>query len=1054
MTHDVIDGNLLFGVLALQADFIDATRFAEACSAWAARKDTPLASLLVERGWMTLRDREAVEYLLQRKLAKHTGDVQASLAAAAGPDVQQILASLDDAEIQQSLAGLAPRGGQQSSTTLAYEPVGRQRYAMKRMHARGGIGQVWLAHDGDLGRDVALKELRPDRTDQPATRARFVEEAKITGQLEHPGIVPVYELVRPTDGGEPFYTMRFVAGRTLTQAIKSYHQKRVSGEAGPLELRQLLEDFVGVCNAVAYAHARGVLHRDLKGQNVVLGDFGEVMVLDWGLAKRLRQTEGPGQAAAVDAGTDRSETLQGQVLGTPAYMPPEQAAGRHDQLTRQSDVYSLGAILYEILTGQPPFTGKDTEELLDKAIHEAPLRPRAQVPGVPAALEAVCLKALAKQPQQRYATAAALADDVRHWQADEPVTAYAEPLLTRLARWSRRHRPLMAAAAALLIATVAALSIGNYLLGRANAQIENEREVAATQRDLAQANFRRARQAVDDYFTKVSQNKLLQSPLPGLQPLRKELLQLALVYYEAFVNEHQDDPDLRKDLGAAYLRLGLISAEIESVEKALDLDEKGLHLLQQLAKANRDDVGAQRRLGNGHNQLGDHLMRTGRDSEALANMEKAVAIQHDLLTADPADRVAAFDLAGALNTVGVFRSNRLHADEALESFKKAALILEKLNLGPEEHERLRTLSLVYTNTGIVWVHHKGPSANAMPALKKALAIQDELAERGLADPENQRILSQIYYNLALVYGYNGPEADARHYFGKMISLGEKVARENPTVASYQAALAEAYRIVGRYHRRKHSPKEALEALQAAVTIMDKLVQIHPSNTEYGKTLALVHNSMAVLYSETGRPALGTQSCRQAIAVIGPLARDNPKNSIFLYYEGLFHGNLGSALRRQGEPVEAAREFEKVRKCLGQLIQDNPNYGNAFDDFAYFSTCLAEVEMTLGKEAEARAALREAQEHLVKVRDRSAYVTWREGCLHAQLGRLVGFGRAALTPEQQKERNEHLEKAVLLLREAIAGGYDEPQEVNTDHTLDPLRDRPDFKELVVAVNAKR
>jgi tetratricopeptide (TPR) repeat protein len=274
------------------------------------------------------------------------------------------------------------------------------------------------------------------------------------------------------------------------------------------------------------------------------------------------------------------------------------------------------------------------------------------------------------------------------------------------------------------------------------------------------------------------------------------------------------------------------------------------------------------------------------------------------------------------------------------------------------------------------------------------------------------------------------------------------------VSGYQAALAESYRIVGRYHRRKHNPKEALEALQAAVAIMDKLVQGHPSNTEYGKTLALAHNSMAALYTETGQPTLARQSCQQALAIIGPLARDNPKNSIFLYYEGIFHGNIGLGHREQNQHAEAARAFEESRKSLAKLLKVSPDYGNAFDEFAYWSTCLAEVELILGKEAEARVTLREAQEQMAKVHARNYFVNWRDGCLHAQLGRLVGFGKAALTPEQQEERNGHLEKAVFLLRNAIAGGYDEPQELNTDHTLDPLRDRPDFKELVAEVKAKR
>src|SRR5262249_12345947 len=237
--------------------------------------------------------------------------------------------------------------------TIIYQPRARDRYALTTLHAQGGIGQVWRAQDGDIGREVALKELRPERADDQTIAARFLEEAKITGQLEHPGIVPVYELNRGGPERRPFYTMRFVRGRTLSQAVRAHHQKSKDRQVDVLGLRELLGAFVGVCNALAYAHSRGVIHRDLKGQNVVLGDFGEVMVLDWGLAKSMGQSACTRYQCgepltlppvAVDKEASRDETIQGDVLGTPAYMSPEQAEGRQDQIDFKSDVYGLGAI--------------------------------------------------------------------------------------------------------------------------------------------------------------------------------------------------------------------------------------------------------------------------------------------------------------------------------------------------------------------------------------------------------------------------------------------------------------------------------------------------------------------------------------------------------------------------------------------------------------------------------------------------------------------------------------------------------------------------------------
>jgi tetratricopeptide (TPR) repeat protein/tRNA A-37 threonylcarbamoyl transferase component Bud32 len=481
------DRNLLFGVLALQADLIDADRFAEVCSAWAAKKSIPLAELLRERGWITADEQSHVEFLLERKLRKHQGDAHASLAAAADQRVRSLIAAADDVDIRRSIVEPAPYAGPTLVATLAYERETRDRYTLSRVHAQGGLGQVWLAVDGDLNRSVALKELRPERVNDPALAARFLEEAKVTGQLEHPGIVPVYELARRTSDGRPFYTMRFIRGRTLAEAAREYHRKRESGQAKPLDLAALLNAFVDVCNAVAYAHSRGVIHRDLKPQNVVLGDFGEVIVLDWGLAKVVGRPE---QAAALssialDASAAHDATMPGQVMGTPSYMPPEQAEG--GAVNHLSDVYGLGAILYEILTGRPPFEGSETRELLRRVVVEPPARPRDVVTATPQALEAVCLKALAKSPADRYLSVPELADEVRRFLADEPVLAHREPAPARAARWMRRHRTLVSSAAILLVTAAAAAAAGLVLLGQKNREIAAQRNVALTAANEAEA---------------------------------------------------------------------------------------------------------------------------------------------------------------------------------------------------------------------------------------------------------------------------------------------------------------------------------------------------------------------------------------------------------------------------------------------------------------------------------------------------------------------------------------------------------------------------------------
>jgi tRNA A-37 threonylcarbamoyl transferase component Bud32 len=316
-----------------------------------------------------------------------------------------------------------------------------------RPHAKGGLGEVFIAEDLELHRTIALKEIQKDHANEPQSRSRFEMEAKVTGGLEHPGVVPVYGLGHYKDG-RPFYAMRLIRGETLKEAAQRFHATDMSGR-DPGEraraLRELLQRFIGVCNAVAYAHSRSVLHRDLKPANVMLGPFGETLVVDWGLAKPIDQTEtGDSEASELRRSlADARGTQMGVAIGTPAYMSPEQAAGRQDLLGPASDVYSLGATLYFLLTGSPPFQAGSVQQVLRQVQAGDFPPPREVNRKVPVGLEAICLKAMAREVADRYPSALALAEDVDHWLADEPVAARREPWWERVLRLCRR-RPVLA----------------------------------------------------------------------------------------------------------------------------------------------------------------------------------------------------------------------------------------------------------------------------------------------------------------------------------------------------------------------------------------------------------------------------------------------------------------------------------------------------------------------------------------------------------------------------------------------------------------------------------
>jgi formylglycine-generating enzyme required for sulfatase activity/tRNA A-37 threonylcarbamoyl transferase component Bud32 len=525
------DHNLLFGILALQMDFIRRDDLIAAMNAWVLDKAKPLGQILTEQQALPADKRDLLEALVQAHLQMHDNDPQQSLAAVRPAEpLRQQLQQLADPDLEASLARVPATPdleGDQPGATSPYIPPSTSRYQVLRPHARGGLGEVFVARDSELNREVALKEIQHRHADSPESRARFLLEAEVTGGLEHPGIVPVYGLGSYGDG-RPFYAMRFIRGDSLKEAIARFHQAeargRPAGESA-LELRQLLGRFLDVCNAIAYAHSRGVLHRDLKPGNVMVGQYGETLVVDWGLAKvvdraDIETAEGPLRPSLTD---DSAMTRTGAALGTPAYMSPEQAAGRLDQLGPASDVYSLGATLYCLLTGKAPFSEGDAPEVL-RQVQRGEFPPPRQINRrVASALEAVCLKAMALRPGDRYPSPKALAEDLEHWLADEPVAAYREPLSVRLGRWLRHHQTLTAAVGALLLTGVIALAISTLLVGQA------QRETAAALRQEEQARKQeeqaRKERAVAQVDALLSADpQAVSALLAGLEPTRADVL--------------------------------------------------------------------------------------------------------------------------------------------------------------------------------------------------------------------------------------------------------------------------------------------------------------------------------------------------------------------------------------------------------------------------------------------------------------------------------------------------------------------------------------------------
>ncbi|MGI6394396.1 MAG: protein kinase domain-containing protein [bacterium] len=351
------------------------------------------------------------------------------------------------------------------------------KYKVESEIGRGGIGRVLIAFDEKIGRKIALKELIK-KTDSnegvilpidklKADEARFLHEAKVTGQLEHPGIVPVYEIGKKPDGNH-YYTMRLVKGSTLSEAIS---------EAGSLEKRlRLIPHFRDICNAVAYSHSRGVIHRDIKPENIMIGEFGETVVLDWGLAKVKGEVDSTEGELREELDTlkvkNLSKTVRGKAIGTPAYMSPEQAKGDISEIDERSDIYSLGAVLYEILTGHPPFRGRDVNETLNMVKTGVPVEITIFEPNAPPDLCAVVAKTLTKEKEARYQSAIEVAREMENFMSGGKIKAYEYSSWELFKRFSAKNKMLTG----LIFILIATMILGSLMILHAYREsVKNER---------------------------------------------------------------------------------------------------------------------------------------------------------------------------------------------------------------------------------------------------------------------------------------------------------------------------------------------------------------------------------------------------------------------------------------------------------------------------------------------------------------------------------------------------------------------------------------------------
>jgi serine/threonine-protein kinase len=943
MPQPVADRNLLFGVLAMQMDFITREQLIAAMQAWVFDKAKPLGAILHAQKALADDNRQLLEALVQKHLAMHDNDAGKSLAAVSSvASVKKDLARIADADVQASLVHVVvgrrnePDPYATVAPSVASTSTG-QRFRIVRPHAKGGLGEVYVAHDEELHREVALKEILERHADNTESRSRFMIEAEITGGLEHPGIVPVYGLGTYSDG-RPYYAMRFIRGDSLKDAIERFHKAdagAMDGGVRAVELRALLGRFVDVCNAIAYAHSRGVLHRDLKPGNIMLGKYGETLVVDWGLAKPLGEPAAsteqiePGEGSLIpNSMSAATETLVGSAIGTPQYMSPEQAAGRLDQLGPASDVYSLGATLFCLLTGEPPIGDRDVGSVLQKVQRGDIPRPRSVKPDVPIPLEAICLKAMALKQGDRYASPLALAKDVEQWLADEPVSAWPEPWTVKARRWIGRHRTLVTGFAAALGVALVSLSVLAVLLTAANererkarAFAEEQEKEAVKQKNIAEKNFALARGAVDRYHTEVSESVILHEP--GMGPLRKKLLEAAREFYSQFVQDRADDPAVRGELGRATYRLAQITGDIDSLPKAIALHEQAVKQFALLPAA-QTSADTQADLAGCWTQLGRLCLKTDQKEKGEDACGNALALWQQLVKDHPGQERYQAGLARAQLYLGnAYQINR-QLDEAVKFYQQALATRAALvQAHPKVPEYQRDLGISHHNLALIF-HYTGKPQEATTAYRAALAIQKPLADDAPHVSQYQDDLARTHANLGDLLGPARGEADYQEAF----KIRKKLAERHPSFVDYQTMLAESCLALARAHIDAQEYQKAEEAVQEALTIQRRLAAEHKEvparQDELGRGLC----ALAEVYRAAGKTKEAAAAYQDAVQIQEKLVAAQPK--VLPYQAALASTYQGLAFMYVGDrnPDLAAKAFRNAAQVWNKLVKEKA------DDRAY------------------------------------------------------------------------------------------------------------------------
>lgn len=922
-------------------------------------------------------------------------------------------------------------------------------YRIMREIGRGGMGVVYEAEQLSIGRAVALKVLPFAAVLDHQAITRFKNEARAAGSLTHPNIVQVYGVGH--ERGVYHYAMALIHGLTLAEVLqvlkrrvlssKGHDTDRLSlvdiveqhgssgggaavssGQFDPTidtaempetvqvdeptakELqaaisthrsmfgrdyqRQVTRIGTEAADALHYAHENGIVHRDIKPGNLMVDTDGKLWITDFGLAR-----------IESDIGMTRS----GDLLGTLRYMAPEQALGKRIIVDHRADIYSLGATLYELLALRPVFDGTTRETLLKQLTFEEPKPLRHVCPTASTDLETIVMKAIANNPDERYASAGEMADDLRALKENRPIKAKPATLWVRGKKWVGRNQGLVTATVVILLIATIGLGVSNLLIAQqrdaaqeAKEEESIQRAEAERQRTIAQENFERARDAVDEYLTRVSEEVLLDEP--GMQPLRKDLLELALNYYEEFAKERRNDDSLQTELALAYIRVGEIKETLGLFEESISAYKQAIAVQESVLAKNELDQNGRSTLASAYRQLGEVYQANLEFMQAKEFCKKAIDLLVELTREAPdstkfqlgltyafasmAQSQAMLD--GYQRLVTEFSPIELDIDSAVENYQDAITIQERLLQNDPDNKEIQTALTAMRGQLANLYARVGKTNEGVDLIQQNHDLLKQHLDENPSNTSDQSNWSAHLNNYAMALSKIGENEKAFQFFNESLELIQKLATENPHVTRFASGYANAKANYAIHLRNRGRFKEAVEFTEGALSEWNKLVARYPEYSPAKHGLAVEHCHYAQLHSAMNKPMLANDQMAISLDLFNELVLAFPRNKLHQY-------SLFSIMHQLSLSHEKTGDAEKATKRIANIVNTFRLRARNAPDRHEYREVLAEAlhrlgihYRNIGSGQESKAAILEAidlQKGLVEFDQEN--IAWRADLVRRQ-----------------------------------------------------------------------